>query len=227
MSVASAAQQVGTSGTPDADSAELVAAALRLDADTLVAVLEAYIARVGVAATWTSGAGRPWSRPANSASEHVKRCVDVVHLLSSAITIALHRIRSPSPATPCRPPVLLACMPGERHTLPLEALRAALGDRHIPVHCFGANLPISALLHALHRTIQPAAALILWSHRPIALPAAIRKACAVRGIELFVPGPGWITPYPGVISLTSITHALSIFTNFGLGPNSGEVREYP
>ncbi len=216
MSVASAAEQVA----PPADLAtdpppdELIAAALRLDADALTAVLEACIARQGVATVWDR-----WCRPALTAlgghsaapvGEYVKDCVDVVHLLSSVITAVMHRVRPPTPASTGRKPVLLACMPGERHTLPLEALHAALAEHGIPARYLGANLPIAALRQALHRTTQPAAALVLWTHRPNTLPAVIGDACAIHGTGLYLAGPGWTSPPPADTTvLNSITHALT------------------
>ncbi|WP_233223695.1 hypothetical protein [Amycolatopsis sp. CA-128772] len=102
-----------------------------------------------------------------------------MHGLSWAVSAALHRIPSPAGAAP---PVLLACVDGERHTLPLEALRAALAEQGRAALFLGASVPDIALRHAIDRA-RPAA-VVLWSTRPAAFPAGL----AVR--RLVSAGPG-------------------------------------
>ena len=49
-------------------------------------------------------------------------------------------------------PVLLACTPGELHSLPLSALAAALAEHGIGVRLLGGGLPAGALAAAVRRT---------------------------------------------------------------------------
>jgi len=46
-------------------------------------------------------------------------------------------------------PVLLACMPGEQHGLPLRALGAALASRRVPLIALGGDTPAPALAAAI------------------------------------------------------------------------------
>ncbi|MEU9001432.1 MerR family transcriptional regulator [Streptomyces sp. NPDC048551] len=125
----------------------LARAAVRLDAPVVAELLEAALADCGVVTAWEEviaptlhAVGRKWA----SAGE---RYVEVEHLLSWQVSAALHRVR-PAPERPDTPPVLLACVPGELHSLPIEALAAALAERGVPVRMFGAALPAEALCDA-------------------------------------------------------------------------------
>lgn len=100
--------------------------------------------------------------------------------LSWAIAAALHRVATPAGAPP---PGLLACAEGDRHTLPLEALRAALAEQRRTALFLGASLPDTALQSAVDRT-NPAAA-VVWASRDTGhLPR-------IRGTRLLLAGPGW------------------------------------
>ncbi|MEA5361008.1 MerR family transcriptional regulator [Amycolatopsis sp., V23-08] len=213
MSVASAARLTfAVPASAWTGAADMVAAALRLDADAIAATLDEGLARDGVATTWDH-----WCRPALTtlggpaaapAGGHVTTCTDVVHLLSGVITTALHRVR---PETAGGPVVLLACAPGERHTLPLEVLRAALGERGVPAFVLGTDLPTTALLQALGRTSRPAAALVLWAQWPRRPPDAVVTACASRRITLLTAGPG----RDGPAHVTSLADALRALPEVG------------
>ncbi|MCX4694849.1 MerR family transcriptional regulator [Streptomyces sp. NBC_01408] len=175
----------------------LARAAVRLDASAVQELLEAALAELGLVTAWEEviaptlhAVGRKWA----SAGE---RYVEVEHLLSWHVSGAMHRIR-PAPGPPRTPSVLLACVPGEQHSLPIEALAAALGERGLPVRMFGAALPAEALRDAVRRTGPRA--VVLWAQsRTTADPALAR---AVAGIEwglrgarghsaLLLAGPGW------------------------------------
>ncbi|WP_410599770.1 MerR family transcriptional regulator [Amycolatopsis sp. lyj-90] len=198
----------GTSPAVDA----LVTAALDLDADLLLTILDARIAKDGVSGTWER-----WCRPAlavfggrlDGGREHVGECIDVLHLLAWAISAALQSVRG-SASELGNPTVLLACVPGEHHTLPLEALRAVLAENAIPARLLGTGLPATAISRALKRTAEPADALVLWSQRPGATPFSIARACQARGTSLFLAGPGWTSPAPrGLPLVNSLDEAAS------------------
>ncbi|MET9881732.1 MerR family transcriptional regulator [Streptomyces sp. NPDC006430] len=193
-------------------------AAVRLDAPTVAELLDAALAEHGLITAWEEviaptlhAVGRKWA----SAGE---RYVEVEHLLSWHVSSALHRIR-PVPEPPRTPPVLLACVPGEQHSLPLEALTAALGERGLPTRMFGPALPAEAL-HAAVRRTGPRA-VVLWAQsRTTADPALARSVSAiewgVRGARahsvLLLAGPGWGagTPAPRTERLHGLRSGLAV-----------------
>jgi MerR family transcriptional regulator, light-induced transcriptional regulator len=87
--------------------------------------------------------------------------------------------------------VLLACVDGERHTLPLEALRAALAQQGIPTRNLGAAAPTAALHDALYRAEQPPVALVLWAHTTDTADPGALHSLAETGSTLIAAGPGW------------------------------------
>jgi DNA-binding transcriptional MerR regulator len=172
---AAAAQAFRPGGRTDVGT--LLAAVRQLEIDTATALLAAHLADRGVPATWDE-----LCRPALDAlcGPDADRCIDLVHGLSWAIAAALHRVPTPAGAAT---PVLLACVDGERHTLPLEALRAALAEHGRAALFLGASVPETALGHAIDR-VRPAA-VVLWSSRPVAPPSGLRAP------RLVLAGPGW------------------------------------
>ncbi|MET9960513.1 MerR family transcriptional regulator [Streptomyces sp. NPDC006326] len=190
-------------GTVRPECRGLARAAVRLDAPTVAELLEAALAEHGLVTAWEEvmaptlhAVGRKWA----TAGE---RYVEVEHLLSWQISAALHRIR-PAPEAGRTPPVLLACVPGEQHSLPIEALTAALGQRGLPARMFGAALPAEALHDAVRRTGPRA--VVLWAQsRTTADPALARSVAGLawgpRGARghaaLLLAGPGWGAGLPG------------------------------
>ncbi|WP_328924385.1 MerR family transcriptional regulator [Streptomyces sp. NBC_00190] len=174
-------------------------AAVRLDAPAVEDLLDAALAEHGLVTAWEEviaptlhAVGRKWA----TAGE---RYVEVEHLLSWHVSSALRRIRPVrTPSHPDVPPVLLACVPGEQHSLPIEALAAALGERGVPVRMFGADLPPGALRDAVRRTGPRA--LVLWSQSRTTADAALARSAAgiewgLRGARghptVLLAGPGW------------------------------------
>ncbi|MDQ7803065.1 MerR family transcriptional regulator [Amycolatopsis sp. A133] len=176
------------------DVGTLLTAVRRLKLDTAAALLDAHLAGRGVPATWDE-----LCRPALGAlcGPDADRCIDLVHGLAWAIAAALHRIPAPTGAGP---PVLLACVDGERHTLPLEALRAALAEQGRAALFLGASIPESALRHAVDR-VRPAA-VVLWSSHPVTPPSGLPVA------RIVLAGPG--RPSPG--RPDSLRDAVSLLT---------------
>lgn len=180
------------------ESKGVARAALRLDAASLDELLAAAIEEHGLVAAWTEvivptlqAVGRKWERSG-------ERYVEVEHFLSWHVSCALRR--AAPPATAHRPGVttLLACVPGENHTLPLEVLAAALAERGIPVRMFGGAMPVESLVAAVRRTGP--AVVGLWAQsrttasRPLAQHVAA-MAWGVRGARqkpvVMTLGPGW------------------------------------
>ncbi|MFE1318071.1 MerR family transcriptional regulator [Kitasatospora phosalacinea] len=197
----------------------LARAARRLDGPEVARLLHASVDRLGAVAAWTDvmtpalrAAGRRWAAGGD------ERYVEVEHLLSWHVSSALRRVAEP-PAGAAGPPVLLAAMPGEQHTLPLEAVAAALAERGLPFRIFGAALPAGALAEAVRRTGP--AAVLLWSQtRATADPAPVRTVAATawgaRGARvrpvLLAAGPGWhrAARPPGTLAPRDLPGALDL-----------------
>jgi hypothetical protein len=194
MSAQSAARQAFRPARA-AGAGELLAAVSRLDTDSAVAMIEAHIRTHGVVHTWQTLCCPALNHLGGPQAADVEHCVDLVHVLSWAITMALHRVPVPAPTGPV---VLLACVEGERHTLALEALRAALAHDGIPARLLGASVPLPALQEALRRTEPAPTALVLWAHRPTHVDAV--TALATPSTRLLLTGPGWPTTHARSLS---------------------------
>jgi len=167
---------------------QLREAALRLDADRVVALLSRAVDEHGVTVVWESllrpalsGIGDRWAADVG--------CIAAEHLLSECATRVLHqgmrgRMRRARP-------VLLVCAPGEAHVLPLHALAAALAERSVPSRLLGAATPAGATMAAARR-LQPSA-VVVWAQSPqTADPEVFAALPLTRGGRLLVAaGPGW------------------------------------
>ena len=87
--------------------------------------------------------------------------VEVEHLLAETAAGVLRAVAHDAPEPRNGRPVLLACTPGELHSLPLSALAAALAEHGIGVRLLGGELPGRALAAAVRRTGP--AALLVWA----------------------------------------------------------------
>ncbi|MFE9609926.1 MerR family DNA-binding transcriptional regulator [Streptomyces sp. NPDC006012] len=179
----------------------LARAAVRLDAPELTHRLLDAVRRHGLTVAWEEvmvptlrAVGRKWESSGD-------RYVEVEHLLSWHISSALRSAPLLLPSavpTAKAPPVVLACAPGEQHSLALEALTAALGERGVPTRTLGAAVPAEALLACVRRTGP--AAVVLWAQArsTASVPLARHVAglewgtAGARGRPLVLPaGPGW------------------------------------
>ncbi|WP_411117877.1 B12-binding domain-containing protein [Streptomyces sp. 058-1L] len=181
----------------------LARAAVRLDAQAMDELLDAAIDKYGLLAAWESvimptlhAVGRKWE----SVGE---RYVEVEHLLSWHVSSALRRAAAQRAPTAGSGVSLLACTPGESHTLALEALAAGLAQQGLPVRMFGAALPVDAMEEAVRRTGP--AAVVLWAQsRSTASRALVARVesieWGVRGARrrpaVLVAGPGWAGQLP-------------------------------
>jgi MerR family transcriptional regulator, light-induced transcriptional regulator len=172
-------------------------AAVRLDAPAVQELLDRAVARHGLTGAWQEvmvpalhAVGRKWETSGD-------RYVEAEHLLSWQVSTTLRRHTRP-PARGTDAPVVLACVPGEEHTLPIEALNAALSERHLATRMFGAAVPAEALTAAVRR-LGPVA-VVLWAQaRSLATTALARHVAATRwGVSgarrrplVMLAGPGW------------------------------------
>ncbi|MFF8410080.1 MerR family transcriptional regulator [Streptomyces omiyaensis] len=210
----------------------LARAAVRLDGPAMEALLQQVLAEYGLVTAWEEimaptlhAVGRKWESSDD-------RYVEVEHLLSWHVSTALRRVSVTAPVVaPTAAPVVLACVPGEQHTLPLEALTAGLAERGLPTRMFGAAVPAEALDAAVRRSGP--AAVALWSQaRSTASHSLARHvagtAFGVRGARtaplVLLAGPGWLgrPPGPGMARPAGLREAIGVIARlYGGGGGPG------
>ena len=190
------------------DTSPLMSAALDLDVVTVGRLLDRHLRHFGVLDTWDHFV-RPAFADIEVRQAEGQGCIDVEHALSWAVSRSLQRLPiAPPDATAA---IILACTAGETHSLALEALRAALGERGRGALMLGADVPLSAMVDAVKRTEVPATA-VLWSHASDTADTETVNAVAAYA-EVLVGGPGWeavTAPYKAV-RLDSLRAAVQRF----------------
>ncbi|MDX6362573.1 MAG: MerR family transcriptional regulator, light-induced transcriptional regulator [Streptomyces sp.] len=199
----------------------LARAAVRLDAPAVEDRLTSLVEQYGLVVAWEEvmvptlhAVGRKWESSGD-------RYVEVEHLLSWHVSTVLRRAARPAGdfgAGACGPgPVVLACVPGEQHTLPLEALDAGLAELALPTRMFGGAVPVEALAAAVRR-LGPSA-VVLWSQArsTASLPLARHIAGTHWGVKgarrrpaVLLGGPGWAGHQaPGMLRPPGLRDALA------------------
>ncbi|MEU1015197.1 cobalamin B12-binding domain-containing protein [Streptomyces sp. NPDC005898] len=209
----------------------LARAAVRLDAPAVQDLLTETVERHGLITAWQEvmaptlhAVGRKWEEAGD-------RYVEVEHLLSWHVSRTLHhRAATATPsASPRATPLVLACVPGEQHSLPLEALSAALGELGVPQRMFGAAVPVEALSAAVRRTGPEI--VVLWSQARSTASVPLAQHLAdtrwgVRGARgrpvVMLGGPGWAGPaVRGALRPTSLQEALAQIGTVRSRPSGG------
>jgi MerR family transcriptional regulator, light-induced transcriptional regulator len=195
-----------TAGAKPGGTASLLAAAFTLDAATAGRVIEIHLRERGVVDTW-DGLLRPAFAALTTLQIEGGGCVDVEHVLSRATARALQRVPISPPAG--SPSAILACCDGEVHTLPLEALAAALAQRGQAVAMLGASVPADGIAEALAK-LPATKAVVLWAHQPKTADLEAVRVVVAAGARAMVAGPGWADTRlpPGVTRLAHLTAAL-------------------
>jgi DNA-binding transcriptional MerR regulator len=216
----------------------LARAAVRLDAEEVRELLRRAVAHHGPAVAWEEvmspalqAVGRKW-QSSGERGEQGEQYVEVEHLLSWHISAALRHYYLDA-ARPRRAasgvPVLLSCLPGEQHTLPLDVLTAVLGDEGLAVLMLGGSVPADALITAVRRVAS--LAVVLWAQTGDTADLALARRVAgarwgVRGARTQTPvllcGPGWhqVTDSaepPELTYVTSLHDAVSTLTGLRRG----------
>jgi MerR family transcriptional regulator, light-induced transcriptional regulator len=184
-------------------------AATRLDSALVHQVVAHAVGELGVVEAW-DGVLRPVLVAIGERHAATGGQIEVEHIVSRAISAVLVAVPRPAPTVPVR--IMLACGDEEQHSLPLEALAAALAEHDTPARMLGPRVPPAALTTAVRRT-GPAAVLI-WSHnRFTADPAQFDAVLTAEPRPMLVAaaGPGWrIADLPeGVVFFHSLREALS------------------
>ncbi|WP_433530678.1 MerR family transcriptional regulator [Micromonospora sp. CA-263727] len=190
----------------------LARAAMRLDAMAISETISRAIATHGVVGTWDRLL-RPVLVGIGERHAATAALIEVEHLVSRCISAAFGAVCAAArPASgPSR--LLLSCADEEQHSLPLEALAAALAEAGVGHRFLGARVPVTALLDAVERTGP--AAVVLWSHSQLtADPAQLTAVLTAprRPLLLLAAGPGWQadTLPAGVVRPVDLTEALSL-----------------
>lgn len=168
---------------------QLREAALRLDADRLVTLLQRVTSERGVVATW-DGVLRPALAWLGERWQDSAGCIAAEHVLSDcASTVFQSRARIPTAAS--TRPVLLVCAPGDDHVLPLHALAAALAERRVRTCVIGPATPVNVTAEAIRR-LNPSGVLVWSQLARTADPAAVTGQPQIRsGYVVAAAGPGW------------------------------------
>jgi DNA-binding transcriptional MerR regulator len=195
------------SGTGPRAALRLRRAALALDPAALDRLTRLALAG-GVIPAWTT-AFAPALREVGRRYATITRYIAAEHLLSAAISAALASVPRPV----ARPSVLLACAPTELHTLPLEALAAALAERDRASRMLGARVPVDVLRDAIVRTGPTA--VVLWAHSAGYADSdqlAVAVTARPRPALIAACGPGWAERElpPGARSLADLPEAVTV-----------------
>jgi DNA-binding transcriptional MerR regulator len=189
----------------------LARAAMRLDSVGMRETIERAIATHGVVATW-DGVLRPVLVGIGERHVATAGLIEVEHLLSRCVSEVFAIVARPAPSAD-PPRILLSCADEEQHSLPLEALAAALAQAGVACRLLGARMPTAALLEAISRTGP--AAVVIWSHAPVtADPAQLAALLAShrRPLLVLAAGPGWrggLLP-AGVVRPASLGEAVAL-----------------
>jgi DNA-binding transcriptional MerR regulator len=172
---------------PRADTASLLTAAFDLDVVTASQLLDRHLRHFGVVDTWDELI-RPVFGVIEARQAEGEGCIDVEHALSWMVSRALQRL--PTTSSDATAPIVLACTEDEAHSLALEALRAALGERGRRALMLGADVPSTALVDAIARH-DSSVTVMLWAHTRATADVATAKAALAAHAGVLLGGRGW------------------------------------
>ncbi|GAA2511088.1 MerR family transcriptional regulator [Pilimelia columellifera] len=187
-----------------------------LDAAGVRATVCAAIAEHGVVTAWDDVLA-PVLREIGRRHAVTGGYVDIEHVVSRSAGEALAAV--PRPNMP--PTALLACVAEEQHTLPLEALAAALAEDGLNCWLLGARVPHHALQAAVRR-LRPAVAVLWAHHRELADPAGLQDLGPKMPVA--AAGPGWAgaTLSPTIIRPNTLVEALALVKACSVDPHLGQ-----
>ncbi|MEU5551773.1 MULTISPECIES: MerR family transcriptional regulator [unclassified Micromonospora] len=189
----------------------LARAAMRLDAVAINEAISRSLATEGVIGTWDRLL-RPVLAGIGQRHAATDVLIEVEHLLSRCVSAAFALAAATRPVLG-PPRILLSCADEEQHSLPLEALAAALAEAGVAHRMLGARVPVRALLDAIDRTGP--AAVVVWSHTRATADATQLSALLTvprRPLLVLAAGPGWRAESlpAGVVRPIDLTEAVSL-----------------
>jgi methanogenic corrinoid protein MtbC1 len=155
-----------------------VAAANAIDIPAIDGLLREHEAAIGIRAV--TELALPAMRAIGSRWRAGELDVAAEHAATSAVRRWFSHLQQGAPPA-TRPLVVLACAPGEHHTLGLEAFASLLAFRGFATRPLGADTPDAAVLSATHTT--GARAVVVAAHRATARRAAVRTLEAVEALR--------------------------------------------
>jgi DNA-binding transcriptional MerR regulator len=188
----------------------LARAAVRLDAAAIRGLLQDSVETHGVVGTWETVV-MPVLIGIGERYEATRQLIEVEHLTSRCVTEVFGAIARTASPQDIR--VLLSCADEEQHTLPLEALAAALAESGTPSRLLGARVPADALATAVARTGP--AVIVVWSQLlRTANPGQLTRLLTGprRPLLVAAAGPGWSRrDLPAEIAVfSSLTEAVRV-----------------
>jgi DNA-binding transcriptional MerR regulator len=191
---------------------ELGAAAEAVRLGSMAALLDDLLATKGPAGAWRDVVA-PVLRAMEARWARGDQCYAAEWALTGEVSAAIERFVLPLRQTVSGRPVLLICSPGERHSLPLEVLRAALAEDGIPVVFLGEMVPPETTVGLVGK-LDPAA-VVLWSMT--ADTADHDLAGQLTAYRLCLAGAGWPKDHdlPWVNDLDGALEVLSDLTATG------------
>lgn len=165
----------------------LARSASRLDVPGVRRQVENCVRQRGVQRTWQDVLTPLLNSIGNNYQRGAEDAVAVEHVATSGILPALRA--TPVPAERGRLAALLSCAPEEQHSLPMEALHAAIAERGSASRFLGARVPASTA-STVARRLKPRTVAVWSSAAGTARKsdvAGIAEHCA----QLLLCGPGW------------------------------------
>jgi DNA-binding transcriptional MerR regulator len=154
------------------------------------------------------------------------------HLLASAVHSWITAQHQQTPPPHRLGAVVLACGPGEQHTLALEAFALLLADEGVECRCLGGQTPITSLV--LAATQPPATAVVVVAYLDQAWAAAVDALRAVTELPLvpFYAGTAFSHPdrrrgVPGTYLGDTLTAAAHHITDAFDTDADGQPGEFP
>ncbi len=167
---------------------ELECAADDLQFASIAALLDETLEALGAARMWTDvllpilrNLGDRWLRG--------NVCFESEWALTTEVSLALQRYVTRFAKAPTERGVLIACCPDERHSLPVEVLRASMTEVGIPALYLGQMVPAETLT-GMATKLDPVL-IVLWSMSATTVDDLLCLRLQRLGFEVVIAGPGW------------------------------------
>jgi len=167
---------------------ELERAAEDLEFVSIAALLDETLDALGAAAMWTDvllpilrNLGGRWLRG--------DVCFESEWALTTEVSLALQRYVARFVTAPSERGVLIGCCPDERHSLPVEVLRASLVEVGIPAVYLGQMVPAETMV-GMASKLDPKL-IVLWAMSANTVDDLLCQRLQRRGLAVVVAGPGW------------------------------------